>query len=219
MTRIRFIAILLAATQLATGCGDEPARSPDAPTVVSPADTTAGQVNTGGGKEWIVKRYDRVAEMESNGQLRCDSIEYECPADAINGLFTYCYAGGELVRATHARSIASHAYLSESYYYDGDELYFAFLQEGSWGFASPPGGQYDETVSATIDHVNEERRYFENGNMIDHLYKSYEIKSWEEGMPAADEAPNTAEGTPVADALGPETTSTIKDVGTFSCPD
>ena len=175
------------------------------------------QANSPGGVEWIRKRYARVKEMEANNLLRCDTLSYDCPSDPVNGVFTYCYAGEELVRATHVRTIADHNYSGEEYYFDGDELYFTYLWEGSWHFAQPPDSVTDDSISYTRDDVREERRYFENSNPIERLFKTYDLLSWENRGP--DDFPNQKVGEPVQDVLGSEAVLAQQASRDYSCPE
>ena len=207
--------LIMALGQACTADNQAPTAPPEVAT--APAPEEGGQANSPGGLEWIRKRYARVAEMEANGLLRCDSLIYECPAEPVNGLFTYCYAGDELVRASHGRSIASHSFATEEYYYDGEEMYFAYLREGDWQFAQPPGPQTDEVVSHTRDQIREERKYFENGNLIERLFKDYELVSWEDRGP--EDYPNSRQGEPVRDVLGAEVVLAQRNATDYNCPE
>ena len=192
------------------------AAAPQTP-VPREAAAEAGQANSPGGIDWIRKRYARIGEMEAAGLLRCDSLAYQCQNEPINGLFTYCYAGDDLVRATHGRSIGDHSFTTEEYYFDGAEMYFAHLREGGWQFAHPPGATGEETVSHTRDKVREERKYYADGNLIDRLFKSYELVSWEDRKP--EDFPNAQEGEPIEDVLGPERTLAQRGAAHYACPE
>ena len=173
--------------------------------------------NTDDPKEWIRKRYERTLQMEQAGQLNCDTITYACEGDARYGSFVFCYSDGVLMRATHEMTEGDHFGVTERYFYDGEELYFAYLTQGSWHFGGPM--QTDEAgheVPGTIDEVHEERRYFDRGDLIDRLYKDYTITS-AESSPTPDEIPNRQEGEGVDAELGSDAVLRVADSGSYDC--
>ncbi|MBB4077865.1 hypothetical protein GGR28_000466 [Lewinella aquimaris] len=162
---------------------------------------------------FVRKRFDRVQEMEAAGTLRCDTLSYNCDEESGGGSFTFCYVADDLVRASHEFYLGDHGGGSETYYFDEEDLYFAHLTQSSWRFASPPD-QDDGTY--TVDEVNEERRYFYNGNMIDRLYKDYQVESWKES-PDPSTLPNTQTGTGVSAQVSGDQMLEIARSREFDC--
>ncbi|THH41369.1 hypothetical protein [Neolewinella litorea] len=199
-----------------TACADDP---PPA-AVQTPGETPADvrTTNSVAGLDWSRKRYDRTLEMERNGQLRCDTVVYDCPDDAAAGRFIFCYAGGDLVRAAHEATLGDHASVSESYYYDGDDMYVAKLASGAWHFASPADGQTETPGEpATIDEVHEEMRYYSNGDLVDRRFKDYVIDARTPGPPP-ENIPDRDTGEGVDNTLGPDAVRAVQRSNTYACP-
>ena len=199
-------------------CGPEtPAPEHSDPAKAPPSIAEPDSANHPAGIEWVRKRYARITKMEEYGLVRCDSLAYTCDSEPINGLFTFCYIGEDLVRATHSRSIADHSYTSEEYYLDIDDLYFVHLREGNWQFAQPPGAKEGEVISHTRDDVREERVYYEEGNLIERLFKDYQLLSWDDRGP--EDFPNSRQGEPIRDVLGLEAVLAQRGKANYSCPE
>ena len=214
----RYLIILAA---LFAGCGSgEPAVGPhDIPTDSVYYQRPAA-ANTPEGMEWARKRYARVQEMAAAGRLTCDTLRYDCPADAVVGWFAYCYADdGALITGSHAESTGDHYTVTERYYYDGDELFFAHLTTTGWSFGGPEGRDAaGNPVPGTIDDVKEERKYYSDGNLIDRLYKEYTLTSGPDS-PDPDDVPNSTQGTPIDDGLGSEAVRAIAGDKAYACPE
>ena len=174
-------------------------------------------MNASGGIDWAQKRYDRIQEMDRNGRLRCDTVRYTCGQTPVVGTFVFCYAGQDLVRAVHDRLEGDHAYLVERYFYDDGELYFTHLTQGAWQFGAPVTREDgSESSSGTVDEVYEERRYFENGNLIDRMYKDYTLKSWIDTI-RPDQIPNARSGRGVEAVIGSDDILSVASSASYTC--
>ena len=217
-TASKFLLSLLLPIGMIT-CGDaESAQTGETTqTTVSESAPAAGQTNATGGLAWAKKRYERVLQMDRSGLLRCDSVGYKC--GPVTGSFTFCRSDGELVRAGHRRQTGDHEYLSEWYYYDGVEMYLAELKEGSWRFGGPNSDDEVKLASSapTIDEVHEERRYYDQGNLLDRDFKDYTLRSWLDTLRPED-LPAAAEGTGVADGIGSQIVLSVAESGSYECP-
>ncbi|NJB85479.1 hypothetical protein GGR26_001224 [Lewinella marina] len=200
-----YIALMLLAA-----CSDSP-EEPAAPPAPTPQ--TGYTTNSAAGLEWSQKRYDRTREMERNGQLRCDTVGYTCPDDPVSGQFIFCYAGDELVRTAHEFTQGDHASLSESYYYDGEDMYFAHLTAGEWRF----GGPGNETEPTTIDEIREEMRFYGNGDLLDRRFRTYTVNSWETS-PDPGQLPTEATGEEITGGLGADAVRRVVDTRQYTCP-
>ncbi|PPK86625.1 hypothetical protein CLV84_3560 [Neolewinella xylanilytica] len=179
-------------------CSGEGAGAQEQHQSPAPAMNVTGQRNIEAGTEWIQKRYDRITRMRAAGQLRCDTLRYACPEAAQRGLFVACYVEEELVIAEHERGPDDHPTLYERYYYDGTELYLAHLTERAGEAANSTAG-----IDHPIDAIHEAYLYYENGNLIDRLYKDYTLTS-ETVPPVTDQVPNQRIGRGVRGGLGSE---------------
>ncbi|MCP9235121.1 hypothetical protein [Lewinella sp. JB7] len=174
------LAILLA------GCGNAPENTDGAKVGGALAsDTGAGvpnpgiTTNTDSERAFAEKRYARIEDMEAAGQLRCDTLTYECAGDPRGGTLVFCYVADDLVRARHEYTVGDHGGGRETYYFDDTELFLADLTQSTWTFAPPPEDSENDGTTRTVDHVSEERRYFYNGNLIDRRYRDYQVISGE----------------------------------------
>ena len=187
--------------------------SPASSNIPDPGLTT----NAGSEMTFVLKRYQRIQDMEKLGMLRCDSIGYNCAYDPGGGNFQLCYLDDELVRATHMFSRGDHGGGSETYYYDGGDLFLADLSASTWQFGDTM--QEDENgneVPGTEDLVHEERRYYYNGNLIDRRYKDYKIQSWTD-PPDPSTIPDQQTGMGVDDGIGSEVMLQVARRGSFEC--
>ncbi|WP_157974246.1 hypothetical protein [Lewinella sp. IMCC34183] len=182
------------------------------------ADTRPPVTNTQDPIDWIRERYSDFQRIERDGQLDCDTVTYECPGEARFGSFVFCYSDVGLTRITHEMTLGDHFGVTESYFYDGEELYFAHLTQGAWSFGGPP--RIDEAgneVPGTIDEVHEERRYYDQGALIQRLFKDYTITSGQ-SSPGPDEIPNRPTGEGVTAGLGSEAVFDVSTAYTYDCP-
>lgn len=202
----QFLTAALLAGLLAA-CGSSDAESP-----APPPPETAGTTNAAPGAEWSRKRYERTREMQRNGQLRCDTIAYACPDAPESGHFVFCYAGDDLVTTSHTGTRGDHASLSESYYYDGEDMYFAFLTESAWRFDDSAA---DATEPATLDEVHEEIRLYSNGDLVDRRFRDYTLSSRDNAPPAS--LPDQATGDGVRDAVGPDAVLQVRQDEAYPC--
>lgn len=132
---------------LALSCGDSPKTTTT--THSAPSSNTGDPTvttNTDSEREFAEKRYARIEEMDRRGLLRCDSLDYDC--GGATGKFMFCKVEEELLRAVHKVTPTSGADFTETYYYDGDERFYAMLSEGS------------DAVAA------QERRYYHGSQLI-----------------------------------------------------
>lgn len=157
---------------------------------VTEADPEADPVET------ITRQYEQVlAEME-RGTLRVDSVLYECENEPESGMVKRHYRGDEQVLVQWSRG-SEHSWSDRQVFLDGGEPYFVLEELGSWSFGGP--ATKDETGTNTIDQIREVRYYLQDGKIVQHLNKGYEIKSWE---PEPD--PAQIPSTPLEHRLGQE---------------
>ncbi len=217
ITTVLFLFSLL----LLVSCSD---RENEPPTVTTPGREVSNKVpdpgvttNSSSEMTFVLQRYQRIEDMDKLGMLRCDSIGYACAFDPGGGSFLLCFLDDELVRATHAYSRGDHGGGSETYYFDGGDVFLADLSSSSWQFGGPM--QKDEEGHArpgTEDQVHEERRFYYNGNLIDRKYKDYKIQSWTES-PDPGSLPDQSTGIGVDDGIGSEVILQVARRGKYEC--
>lgn len=109
-----------------------------------------------------------------SGELRKETKGYDCEDTPGSGSLLRYYEADDLVLMVHQFG-SEHYWFSRHIFLKNGEPYFIYEEEGSWGF----GGPLNEEKPNTIDKIKESRYYLENGNIIQHLQKSFEEKSWE----------------------------------------
>ena len=110
----------------------------------------------------------------SSGQLRKETKGYDCDDTPGSGSLLRYFEGNDLLLIVHQFG-SEHYWFSRHIFLKSGEPYFIYEEEGSWGF----GGPQNEEKPNTIDKIKENRYYLDNGIIIQHLQKSFEIKSWE----------------------------------------
>lgn len=118
--------------------------------------------------------YLQTQNKLSSGQLRKETKGYDCNDTPGSGSLLRYFEGNDLILIVHQFG-SEHYWFSKHIFLKNGEPYFIYEEEGSWGFGGP---QNDEKPN-TIDKIKENRYYLENGNVIQHLQKSFEEKSWE----------------------------------------
>lgn len=216
--RYFFILMLLAAL----GCGS-PA---DESAATTPADTTAatadlrrqksdGSLDTAATLAAIRSEYSRIESLREAGELRQDTLAYECAE--IFGTFRFFYAGDELLLASRDYVVGDHFGGEENYYFHRGQPFFAFLAESSWAFDGPMTTTADgQEVTPTRDDIHELRRYYADGRVIEELYKDYTLHSQKDNPPA-DQLPNQDSGKGVSEDIGAERLREVARQGTFDC--
>ena len=110
----------------------------------------------------------------TSGKLREEKKGYDCDDNVGSGNLIRYFEGNDLVLMVHQFG-AEHYWFSKHIFLKNGEPYFIYEEEGSWGF----GGPLNDEKPNTIDKIKENRYYLDNGNVIQHLQKSFEIKTWE----------------------------------------
>lgn len=182
---IRLLVFLFTALML-VGCGEskpgtevlpptvatEPAARTPAPEPAPMIDSEDDQLAT------IRTDYQRIEAARKAGALAKDSLSYYCENAMTEGsIYLYTDDSG-LVLATHSRGTGSHGGISEKYYFREGELVFHFQEAGHWQFGgsmitNPDGSE----MPGTIDYTTEERRYYNSGEIIKALTKSYKFEN------------------------------------------
>lgn len=132
----------------------------------------------------IKNLYLQTQNKLTNNKLRKETKGYDCDGDPGSGNLLRYFEGNDLLLMVHEFS-TEHYWFSKHIFLTNGEPYFIYEEEGSWGF----GGPQSETQSNTIDKITEQRYYLQNGQVIQHLKKSFEEKSWE-AKPNRDKIPN-----------------------------
>lgn len=120
-----------------------------------------------------VKRIRKYyAEVEALQELRQVDIEFQCPADPMQGVLTRRYRRDtdKIVRLDLGYLIGDHDGADEMYYYRDNQVFFVLVTASSWRFIEKKGAKPGE--GATIDSLRERRLYFSSGRCIRVLEKS-----------------------------------------------
>lgn len=136
----------------------------------------------------IRKEYARIEKLIAEEQLEQKELAYECPDEPHGGTFTFYFQEGELLKATQSFYMGDHFGGESSYYFQAEQLFFAFHQNGSWSFA---GSDSEEPI--TRDDFKEQRDYYYQGKLVNQLFKSYSQFSNQEIIPS-NQIPNKSTG-------------------------
>jgi len=120
-----------------------------------------------------VKRIRKFyAEVEALQELRQEDIEFQCPADPMQGVLTRRFRRdtGKIVRLDLGYLIGDHDGADEMYYYRDNQVFFVLVSESSWRFVEKKGAKPGE--GATMDSLRERRFYFSGGRCIRVLEKT-----------------------------------------------
>ena len=104
----------------------------------------------------IRKWYEAVQEGKPKSEKK---VKFEAANEPLAGEVTYREYADGLKAITISYSAGDHGGAEEHYYYRKGELFFAFLEQGSWRF----DGQDSKGESSTRDTLVEQRLYLEEG--------------------------------------------------------
>ncbi|MGB3800457.1 MAG: hypothetical protein WA952_11645 [Lewinella sp.] len=174
--------------------------------VITQPDTfPAGRRNSAGGIEWAIKRYERVLEMDASGTLTCDTQTHNCGSQ-LPAKIHICRADGDIIRIHHAIDPASGLSATETYFYDGSSAYLA------------------ETTRRVVNgeakmdslEVRQERRYFESGNLLNRVYRTFTYHP-KEAAPTEEQVPFRPTGEGATEVLGSDKLLAIAQGGAYVC--
>ncbi len=119
--------------------------------------------------------YLQTQNLLADNKLRKETKTYDCAGDPGSGSLVRYYEGDELKLMIHQFG-SEHYWFSKHIFLSNGAPYFIYEEEGTWNF----GGPHTAEQSNTIDKITEQRYYLQNGNLVQHLKKSFEVKSWEQ---------------------------------------
>lgn len=125
--------------------------------------------------EDIRQEFSLIQTLVTEGQLRLDSMNYECPDEPRGGFLSRYYQGEELRLLKHEYYLGDHNWIASHWYFKEQSCFFAFREEGSWRFDGPG---VEEGTPATRDDFKEYRYYFGPAEEpLRILEKAYSISS------------------------------------------
>jgi hypothetical protein len=139
----------------------------------------------------IKQEYARIEQLVTTNNTSLKELEFECPEDPQGGSFKFHFNNDSLLKATYSFYMGDHFGGESTYYFQNDQLFFAFHQNSTWNFAAS-----DTDEPATRDDINEQRDYYYQGKLVNRLFKEYTHFSNKKKTPS-NKVPNKTIGTPL----------------------
>jgi hypothetical protein len=132
---------------------------------------------------------ETMAKLDA-GTLKKDSIEYYCDEMAGGGFVILHSGAGKALMVENSYNMGDHYGQTDQWYFQDGKLVFLFSESGSWQFGGKMMRDADgNETPGSIDNIDENRYYFNDGSLIKHLAKSYKLESWKKATDP-DKVPN-----------------------------
>ncbi|WP_235297422.1 hypothetical protein [Portibacter marinus] len=131
--------------------------------------------------EQIQMKYQKTRSWLESAVIDSTAKPYECEGDPISGKIIHYAKDGEIIAVKHETMMGDHSGSTHIYYLDQGHIYFVYQIDGGWSFGGPlTKDENGFDVPGTIDRIEENRFYIQDGKVIKQLHKAFELKSWEE---------------------------------------
>ena len=131
----------------------------------------------------VRKFYAETTAKLAAGSLKKDSLAYSCEASMQEGQLTFYANAGGVVLVENSYGRGDHFGQTDHWYFKDGKLAFLFEEAGSWQFGGPmKEDEAGNQMPGTVDEITENRYYFNNGELVKHLAKSYKLESWKEAL-------------------------------------
>ncbi|TXF85430.1 hypothetical protein FUA23_20680 [Neolewinella aurantiaca] len=125
--------------------------------------------------------FQKVSSQRTAGTLKSEEVEYACEGTGQVGVVTFYSDAGGVVLVENEYGMGDHAGQTDQWYFIEGKLAFLYAQAGTWQFGGAMTKDQDgNEVPGTIDKITENRYYFNDGVLVKHLTKYYEIESGKE---------------------------------------
>ncbi|MCB1172103.1 MAG: hypothetical protein KDK39_00995 [Leptospiraceae bacterium] len=108
-------------------------------------------------------------------QIKADTIAWQCPDDPVGGQVHTRSQTGRLVWIEYS-SGGEHGAVTWQALLQSNAVLFIMVAESSWTF-DPGGARNPDGGEATLDTAEQSRFYFQNGHLIQALYKKASASS------------------------------------------
>ncbi|MEL6671877.1 MAG: hypothetical protein AAFR61_06780 [Bacteroidota bacterium] len=138
----------------------------------------------------IRQQYAKIESLIQAQALQQKKQGFACDLEPYSATVIYHYDSTGIYRVDYSEAVGDHGGKSEKYYLWEGELFFMYREAGTWGFDGEVSMIEGEAVQGTVDHIEEERFYFDGKKLLRCLHKAYSFYSRKDDNPDPATLPN-----------------------------